>query len=90
MALPSQQARIGLSKQSMVDCICKALADGMVWIALTAQPYGLFNTHAGGMGMWVREKASMTGRRWRSIIFGRTSVKSFLHSEVQPKPSPEP
>ena len=40
--------------------------------------------------MWVREKASLTGRRWRSIVLGRKSMKSFLHTEVPPKPSPEP
>ena len=40
--------------------------------------------------MWMREHASLTGRRWRSIVLGRRSVKSFLHSEVQPQPSAEP
>ena len=53
----------------------------MAWlqIALIAQPHRQFDAHAGGMGMWVREKASMTGRRWRSVVLGRRSIKSFLH-----------
>ena len=37
---------------------------------------------AGGLGMWVKEKASMTGRRWRSALWGRKNIKSFLHTEV--------
>ena len=40
--------------------------------------------------MWVREHATLTGRRWRSIILGRRSVKTFLHSEVPLQPSGEP
>lgn len=32
--------------------------------------------------MWVKEKASMTGRRWRSALWGRKNIKSFLHTEV--------
>ena len=34
--------------------------------------------------MWMREKASMTGRRWRRALWGRKSLKSFLHSEASP------
>ena len=58
--------------------------------SLLSQLLTLFHAHAGGMGMWVREHATLTGRRWRSIILGRRSVKTFLHSEVPLQPSPEP
>ena len=42
---------------------------------------------AGGLGMWAREKASMTGRRWRRALWGRKSIKAFLHSEASPVPT---
>lgn len=45
---------------------------------------GCHHTCAGGLGMWMREKASMTGRRWRRALWGRKSLKSFLHSEASP------
>ena len=57
------------SKSAVCDCC--ALADFHGASAL-----------AGGLGMWIREKASMTGRRWRTAVWGRKSLKSFLHTEA--------
>ncbi|CAL5220281.1 g2266 [Coccomyxa viridis] len=41
------------------------------------------DNEAGGLGMWVREKATMTGRRWRRALLGRKSLKGFLHAECR-------
>ena len=32
----------------------------------------------------MKEKASLTGRRWRRALLGRKSLKSFLHAEASP------
>ncbi len=34
--------------------------------------------------MWMKEKVSLTSRRWRRALLGRKSLKSFLHAEVGP------
>jgi hypothetical protein len=38
---------------------------------------------AGGWMPWLKEKAGMTGRRWRTVLFGRKTVKRFLKTEVR-------
>ena len=31
---------------------------------------------------WLKEKTGITGRRWRTVLFGRKTVKKFLKTEV--------
>ncbi|BDA45764.1 Protein O-glucosyltransferase 2 [Coccomyxa sp. Obi] len=39
------------------------------------------NREAGDWMPWLKEKAGITGRRWRTVLFGRKSVKQFLKTE---------
>ena len=37
---------------------------------------------AGGYAQWAWEKAAITGRRWRTMVFGRPSMQGYLASQV--------
>ena len=37
---------------------------------------------AGGYAQWAWEKAVITGRRWRTMVFGRPSMQGYLQSQV--------
>jgi hypothetical protein len=43
----------------------------------------MFVREAGGWTPWLKEKAGMTGRRWRTMLFGKRSMDDYLEGEVR-------
>jgi hypothetical protein len=43
---------------------------------------------AGGYRQWMWEKLAITGRRWRTMLFGRRSMDAYLQSQVRAQQLP--